>query len=133
MKMVRKKNMPNSAVPVHSMITYAPVRSLLLKMRSGISACLLRDSIRTNEARRTTAATRDTMTLGSPQWDWPLGLVAAEDRPYTRAARPTVPVIAPGRSNLPMSRLDSLSTRGASSTTTRPIGTLTKNTQRQDR
>src|SRR5690242_18259613 len=73
------------------------------------------------------------MTLASPQWDTPLGLVAAEDRPYTRAARPSVPVIAPGRSNLPVSRLDSPSTRGASSTTTRPIGTLTKNTQRQDR
>jgi len=41
-------------------------------------------------------------------------------------------VIAPGRSNRPGWRFDSPSTRGASSATMIPIGTLTKNTQRQD-
>ena len=39
--------------------------------------------------------------------------------------------MAPGRSNRPRRRSDSGSTRVASSATTRPIGTFTKNTQRQ--
>ena len=41
--------------------------------------------------------------------------------------------MAPGRSNRPGRRSDSASARGAISATTIPIGTLTKNTQRQDR
>ena len=40
-------------------------------------------------------------------------------------------MIAPGRSNRPRRRSDSGSTRVASSATARPIGTFTKNTQRQ--
>ena len=59
-------------------------------------------------------------------------LLAALDRPYTRADRPSVPVIAPGRSNRPRRRSDSPRTRGAASATSRPIGTLTNSTQRQD-
>ena len=76
------------------------------------------------------------MTLVLPQCPiaWPLlNVVAASDSPYTRAPRPSEPVIAPGRSNLPRTRSDSPMTRGASSTRIRPIGTFTKNTQRQSR
>ena len=40
-------------------------------------------------------------------------------------------MIAPGRSNAPRRRSDSPSTRGAASATASPIGTFTKNTQRQ--
>ena len=124
--------MPNIAVPTQSMIRYAPDRSRLRKIRSGISACLLRASMNTNETSSTTAAASDTTTLVSPQCETPLGLVAALDRPYTRAASPSVPVIAPGRSNRPGCRSDSASARGASSATTMPIGTLTNSTQRQE-
>src|SRR6266516_1740206 len=66
-----------------------------------------------------------------PQWETPSGLVAALDRPYTRAAIPPVPVIAPGRSNRPRRRGDSRSTRGAASAAATPIGTLTNSTHRQ--
>ena len=124
--------MPNIAVPTQSMIRFAADRSRLRKIRSGISACLLRDSMITNETSSTTAAASETTTLVSPQCETPLGLVAALDRPYTREARPSVPVIAPGRSNRPGCRSDSPNARGAIRATTMPIGTLTKNTQRQE-
>ena len=71
------------------------------------------------------------MTLVSPQCETPLVVVAALDRPYTREPTPSVPVIAPGRSKRPVLRCDSGSTRVARAATTSPIGTLTKNTQRQ--
>src|SRR5499433_2779153 len=87
----------------------------------------------TNEASSTTAATSETTTLVSCQCATPLGLVAALERPYTRAARPSVLVIAPGRSNRPGCGSLSPSARGAASATAIPIGTLTKNTQRHDR
>ena len=80
-KMVRKKNSPNIAVPMHSMMRFAPDRFRLRKIRSGISACLLRDSITRNDASSTTAAVSDAMTLVSPQWDTPLALEAALDKP----------------------------------------------------
>ena len=86
----------------------------------------------TNAASSTAAAASETTTLVSPQWDWPFWLVAALDRPYTSAARPRLPVIAPGRSNRPGCPLESGSARGASRATMMPIGTLTKNTHRQD-
>src|SRR6516165_1911156 len=114
------------------MIRLAADRSRLRKIRSGISACLLRDSMKTNETSSTTAAASDTTTLVSPQCDTPLGLVAALDRPYTSAARPRLEVIAPGRSNRPGFPLELGSARGASRATMMPIGTLTKSTQRQD-
>src|SRR5215470_5276603 len=98
------------------MIRLAADRSRLLKIRSGISACLLRASINTNETSRITEAASDTTTFVSPQWLTPLGLVAALERPYTSRARPRLAVIA----------------RGASRASTMPIGTLTKNTHRQD-
>src|SRR5215469_4952541 len=87
----------------------------------------------TNEASRTTAPTSEATTLVSPQCETPFGLVAAFDRPYTRAASPSVAVIAPGRSNRPGCGSESPSARGAASATAIPIGTLTKNTQRHDR
>src|ERR1035438_1564433 len=52
-----------------------------------------------NEASSTTAAPSEASTLVSPQCETPFEVVAALVRPYTRAARPTVAVIAPGRSN----------------------------------
>jgi hypothetical protein len=45
--------------------------------RSGSSGCGLRVSIITNAASMTTAATSEAITLVSPQWETPLGLVAA--------------------------------------------------------
>ena len=42
-------------------------------------------------------------------------------------------VIAPGKSNLPRLRGDSVSTRGAMRAAAIPMGTLTNITQRQDR
>src|SRR6266576_2790169 len=114
------------------MIRLAADRSRFRKIRSGISACLLRASISTNETSRITEAASDTTTFVSPQCETPLGLVAALDRPYTSKARPRLEVIAPGRSNRPGCRLDSLNARGASRARTMPIGTLTKNTHRQD-
>ena len=79
--MVRKKNRPNIAVPMHSMIRLAADRFRLRKMRSGISACGLRASMTRNVASSTTDAASDTMTLVSPQCETPLGLVAALVRP----------------------------------------------------
>ncbi len=73
--------MPNSAVPTHSMIRYAPDRFRLRKTRSGISACLLRDSMIRNEASSTTAAVSEASTLVSPQCETPSWVVAALDRP----------------------------------------------------
>ncbi len=61
----------------------------------------------------------------------PSGVVAALDSPYTNAATPAVAVMAPGRSNRPARRVEAGSTRPASTATTSPIGTLTKNAQRQ--
>src|SRR2546430_10786775 len=115
------------------MIRYVPDRLRLRKIRSGISACLLRDQMMMNEPSSTTAPTSEATTFVSPQCETPFGLVAALDRPYTRAARPSVPVIAPGRSNRPGCGLESPSARGAARATAMPIGTLTKNTHRQDR
>src|ERR1700743_2736643 len=51
-----------------------------------MSATLLRISMRTNAVSRTTDATRETMTLVSPQCETPLALVAALDSPQTSAA-----------------------------------------------
>ncbi len=79
--MVRKKNIPNIAVPMHSMIRLAADRSRLRKIRNGISACGLRDSMKTNDTSSTTAAASETMTLVSPQCETPFGLVAALVRP----------------------------------------------------
>ena len=84
-----------------------------------------------NATSSTTAATSETMTLVSPQCDTPLALVAALESPYTRAAIPSEPVMAPGRSKRPGRRSDSGSTRVARAATTSPIGTLTNMTQRQ--
>ena len=79
--MVRKKNIPNIAVPMHSMITLAADRSRLRKIRKGISARSLRDSMMTNATSSTTEAVSETMTLVSPQCETPFGLVAALVRP----------------------------------------------------
>ena len=124
--------MPNIAVPTQSMIRFAADRSRLWKIRSGISACLLRDSIITNETSSTTLAASETTTLVSPQCETPLGLVAALDRPNTRAASPSVLVIAPGRSNRRGFRAVSANAGRATRATTMPIGTLTNNTQRHE-
>ena len=80
-KMVRKKNIPNIAVPMHSMIRLAADRFRLRKIRNGISACGLRDSMKTNDASSTTAAVSEPMTLVSPQCETPFGVVAALVRP----------------------------------------------------
>ncbi len=83
-KSVRKKNMPNSAVPMHRLIRYAPLRFRDRTTRGGTSADRDRASMMTNATSSTTAATSDTMTLVSPQCEtaWPLlNVVAAEDRP----------------------------------------------------
>jgi hypothetical protein len=58
-------------------------------------------------------------------------VVAALDSPYTSSAIPAVAVSAPGRSNRPVCRGEVGSTRVARAARTSPIGTLTKNTQRQ--
>jgi len=58
-------------------------------------------------------------------------VVAALDSPYTKAATPPVAVIAPGRSNRPVLRPVSGSTRAARAATASPIGTLTNSTHRQ--
>ena len=79
--MVRKKNIPNIAVPRRSMIRLAADRLRLRKIRSGISACSLRASITAKVTSSTTAAVSDTMTLVSPQCETPLALVAALVRP----------------------------------------------------
>ena len=79
--MVRKKNIPNIAVPTNSMIRLAADRSRLRKIRSGISACSLRASMTRNAASSATAAVSAAMTLVSPQCETPLGLVAALVRP----------------------------------------------------
>jgi hypothetical protein len=60
------------------------------------------------------------MTLVSPPCETPFWLVAALDRPYTKAATPSVPVNAPGRSKRPVRRGDSGSTRVARAATSRP-------------
>ena len=73
--------MPNIDVPMHSMIRLAADRSRLRKIRSGISACLLRASMAPNAASRTTAADSEASTLVSPQCDTPFAVVAALDRP----------------------------------------------------
>ena len=73
--------MPNCAVPTHSMIRLAADRSRLRKIRSGISAYWLRDSMTMKAASSTTAAASETMTLVSPQCETPFGLVAALVRP----------------------------------------------------
>ena len=57
---------------------------------------------------------------------------AAWTKPKTSEAMPIVEVMAPPRSNLPVRRSVSGSTRRASATTTMPIGTLTKSTQRHE-
>jgi len=80
-KTVRKKNMPNSAVPTHKLIRYAPVRSRLRSTRIGTSAYLLRTSIMPKATSSTTEATSDTITLVSPQCETPFWLVAALDSP----------------------------------------------------
>ena len=82
------------------------------------------------------AAASDATTLVSPQCDvatTPSRVVAALDSPYTSNATPAVAVRAPGRSNRPVPRPVSGSTRAATAATASPIGTLTKNTHRQDR
>ena len=124
--------MPNIAVPTQSMIRFAEDRSRLRKIRNGISACGLRASMITNETSSTTEAASAPTTLVSPQCETPLGLVAALDRPNTRAASPSVLVIAPGRSNRRGFRAVSANARGAISATMMPIGTLTNSTQRQE-
>src|SRR5215475_11073714 len=129
---VRKKNMPKTAVPMHSMTRFAPVLLRSASRRTGNRGRLLRVSIIANAASSTTDAASDATTLASPQWETPSGLVAAVDRPYTRAAIPPVPVIAPGRSNRPRCRGDSGSTRAAASAAASPIGTLTNSTHRQE-
>jgi hypothetical protein len=63
------------------MIRLAADRSRLRKIRSGISACSLRDSMTMNAASSTTAAVSETMTLVSPQCETPFWLVAALVRP----------------------------------------------------
>ena len=73
--------MPNSAVPTHSMIRYAPDRFRLRSTRIGTSACLLRTSMNPNATSSTTAAASDAITLVSPQCETPFGLVAALDSP----------------------------------------------------
>src|SRR5215472_846991 len=131
-KMVRKKNSPNIEVPMHKRMRFAPDRLELRNIRSGSSACLLRDSMSTNAPSRTTEAASDATTFASPQCETPFWVVAALDRPKTSAVRPPVPVIAPGRSKRPVCRSDSDSTRGASRATRMPMGTFTNSTQRQD-
>ena len=123
--------MPRIAVPTHKLIRNAPDRSRLRSSRIGSSAYLLRVSITTNAASSTAAAASETTTLASPQCETPSGVVAALDSPYTSNATPAVAVIAPGRSNRPARRPVAGSTRVARAATTSPIGTLTKNTQRQ--
>jgi hypothetical protein len=70
------------------------------------------------------------VTLVSPQWETPLGLVAALDRPVDQGgdpggagegARQVEPAAAAGVS---------ASTRGAASATAAPMGTLTNSTHR---
>ena len=73
--------MPKMAVPTHSMIRFAPVRSRSRSSRVGSSGCSLRVSITANAASRTTDAASEATTLASPQWETPSGLVAALDRP----------------------------------------------------
>jgi len=73
--------MPNMAVPTQSKTRLAADRFRLLKIRSGISACLLRASMRTNVTSSTTAAASEATTLVSPQCETPLGVVAASERP----------------------------------------------------
>ena len=73
--------MPNMAVPTQSMTRLAADRFRLRKIRSGISAYLLRASMTRNEASSTTAADSETSTLVSPQCETPLGVVAALVRP----------------------------------------------------
>ena len=63
------------------MTRYAPDRLRLWKIRSGMSACLLRASISRNAVSRMAAAARDATTLVSPQCETPSGVVAATDRP----------------------------------------------------
>lgn len=90
---VRKKNIPNIAVPLHYMIRFAADRSRLRKIRNGISACGLRDST-TKPASGTTGAASETMTARGPgraaEWclcgrhphehHWVLGQFSARSR-----------------------------------------------------
>jgi hypothetical protein len=59
----------------------APDRLRLARIRSGISACLLRDSTTTKLTNITAAAASDATTFRSPQCETPAGSVLAWDRP----------------------------------------------------
>ncbi len=69
------------AAPTHSMIRFAPVRLRSARRRSGSRAWRLRVSMTANAVSRTAEAASEATTLASPQWETPLGLVAALDRP----------------------------------------------------
>jgi len=73
--------MPKMAVPTHTMIRFAPVRSRSRSSRSGSSGLWLRASMTVNAASSTTDAASDATTLVSPQCDTPSGVVAASDSP----------------------------------------------------
>lgn len=77
----RKKKMPNSEVPTHKLIRYAPDRFQLRSTRIGTSAFSLCTSIHPNATSSTAAAANDTITLVSPQCDTPFGVVAALTSP----------------------------------------------------
>src|SRR5437868_13859382 len=92
-----------------------------------MSGLLLLVSTTMKTAYKSAAAARHVTVIASAQPS-----VGARTKPYTNAVVAAVTVTAPGASRWPRRAVDLGSTRGATTATTAPIGTLMKNTHRHD-
>ena len=124
---MRKKNIPNMPATRNSRATYDALRLRSAKSSSGVIGSDARRSSRTKSPIRTMPTANAAMVVGSPQ-----PLLAARTNPYASEVTPTVEVRAPRMSKWPLRLGVSVNERRASATTSRPIGTLTNSTQRQD-
>ena len=124
---MRKKNIPIIPATSSSRARYDADRLRSANSRSGVIGCAARSSMPT-KAASSPMPIEKARTVSSPLQP----AVAAWTNPKTSEAIPRVEVMAPPKSNLPVRRSVSGSTRRASATTTMPIGTLTKSTQRQE-
>src|SRR4051794_24170188 len=115
------------AAAVHNMTTYDAARLRLEKSLRGMRGLLLCVSTTMKTVYNSAAAARHATVVASAQPS-----LGARTKPYTNAVVAAVTVTAPGTSRRPRRAVDLGSTRGATTATTTPMGTLMKNTHRQE-